>query len=542
MTVQYCFPAAGTVRADDERIIRLYRNAGRHMDRPCLWEGLFRVACLVCSRPAEEPVAAMIAGAGAESEDGSFKGCFSDQVYTARALYALFEYNTDRGILKRIAEWLRYVEIEFDTVSAGSGILYSPADLMELLVRFYQTTGIKSALRISARLRASAFDWTTALHTFQQSIPVTQDGTDEAFVVPDIKPEEIDYEQKEKLINHAEMLADGVRYAMFSGLFSGHGRDLSSGETVWTYLKKHHHALCGGTTGNPFLHGDGPDQPVCNRVLCAWAEAFAACMAVKNSDWAAEELVRIVFNGLDDCLNHPDICSAQRVNTVCEEPETSFDKAELYARLTRAVACAFHHAVSVTEKGFMINYLLRSRYMLMIRKQVLIVKSEDSAVSFHCKTPVAARTGFCLSSINHCSVRIVRGGNEIRTLKGTEEQVSSFAGIETSWQEGDRIEFIPDEQVVCESTHHQGIAFLYGSRLLCMPVTGDDFAKAVCGSPACSDGKITVMTACAAQWRLNGKQPHDIPVLPETGEDRRSCELKPYSSIRFRVTMFPRAR
>lgn len=541
MTVQNCFPAAGTVRADDERIIRLYHNASHYIDRPCLWEGLFRVACLVCSKPAEEPVSALIVRAGAETEDGSFEGSFSDQIYKARALYALFEYNTDRRILTRIAEWLRFVEIEFDALAASSGVLYSPADLMELLVRFYQITGIKSALRISTRLRAAAFDWTTALHTFQQSIPIAAESVN-AFSVPDMKPEEIDYEQKEMLVNHAEMLADGVRYTLFSGLFSGHGLDLSSGETVWNYLLKHHHALCGGTTGNPFLHGDAPDQPVSNRVICAWGEALAACMTVQNSAWAAEELTRIVFNGLDDCLNHSDIRSTQMINTVCDEPEKPTDEPGMYARLTRAAASAFHHAVSITENGFIINYLLRGRFMLMIRKQTLVVKTDDNTVTIYCKTPVSVLTGFYLSSINPCTIRAFRGDKEIRPLEGKPYRKSTVILTDTVWHEGDRIEFIPDEKIVCEDTHHQGIAFLFCNRILCLPVSGEDFAKAICGTPVRSDGKVTVMTAPADQWRLNGKQPHDIPVLPEIHESGSTSELQNYSMTRFRISMFPRAR
>ena len=262
MAVRYCYPAAGTVRTDDERIGRLYHNTARYIDRPQVWEGLFRLACLIKSNPAEEPVASLIVNAGADTDSGAFEGTFPVQICIARALLALFEYNTDRTILKRIASWLRYTEIEFDNLSSGSSILYNPADLMELLVRYYQASGVKSALRLCTRLRADAFDWTTAMHTFQQSIPIRQDERTEAFCFPTVKPDEIDYDDREKLINHAEMLADGVRFTLFSGLFSGHGQDLSSGKTIWSYLIKHHRALCGGTTGDPYLSGNAPDQPV----------------------------------------------------------------------------------------------------------------------------------------------------------------------------------------------------------------------------------------------------------------------------------------
>ena len=72
------------------------------------------------------------------------------------------------------------------------------------------------------------------------------------------------------------MIADGIRYTLFAGLFSGHVRDLSSGKTIWEYLKKHHRAICGGTSSNPFLCGCGSDQPVDTLATAAWTEAFAS--------------------------------------------------------------------------------------------------------------------------------------------------------------------------------------------------------------------------------------------------------------------------
>ena len=49
--------------------------------------------------------------------------------------------------------------------------------------------------------------------------------------MPDLTaaPEDIDYDEKEKLINHAEILADGVRYSVFSGIFSGNGDRTAAG-------------------------------------------------------------------------------------------------------------------------------------------------------------------------------------------------------------------------------------------------------------------------------------------------------------------------
>ena len=167
-----CGTANGTARSQDNRVKRLYQKADQWNAFPRMWEGLFRVACLIKNKPLEEPVTQRIYEAIHDTDDGSFAGSFDEQICTARALFAVFEYNTDKEILKRIAIWLRYLEVEFDKCTAESGVLYQPADLMELLVRYYLATGMKSVLRICSRLRAEAFDWTTSLHTFQQSIPI----------------------------------------------------------------------------------------------------------------------------------------------------------------------------------------------------------------------------------------------------------------------------------------------------------------------------------------------------------------------------------
>ena len=85
LTVPYCFPASGTVRTSDERIRNLYQKANQYIDKPCLWEGLFRLACLTKNKPLEEPVANLILRNADVTENGAFSGNISDQTDTARA-------------------------------------------------------------------------------------------------------------------------------------------------------------------------------------------------------------------------------------------------------------------------------------------------------------------------------------------------------------------------------------------------------------------------------------------------------------------------
>ena len=536
------FPAAGTVRTADKRILRLYQQSSTYIEQPCLWEGLFRLACLVKNKPMEEPVAARIADACTESENGSFIGSVSDQVCIARAALALYEYNMDRSVLKRLAEWVRYTEIEFDDIAAQDGILYRPADLMEFLVRFYQASGVRAALRLCARIRAEAFDWTTALHTFQQSIPIRSADTDQGYPIPETTPDLIDYDQKEKLINHAELLADGIRYTVFAGLFSGHGQDLSSGRIAWSYLEKHHRALCGGTTGNPYLSGNGADRAVNNLVLCAWTEAFTSQMLLPESAWATEEMARIAYNGLADCLNRDPVPELQFVNTVNEEEAPSAEPEKLYARLARAAASVFHHAVATNEKGIRINCLLPAKYMLMVRKQSLILHTDDHSAAFQCRKPAEAALELFIAPSCGCNVSLILDGICSSSHTGDIAEGGKYLRTDAVWQNRDRIELLPDERILSAVTHHQGNAYMHMNRLLCIPAESGIFARAACGDPVMKDGKASVLTASCEKWQLKDGRPGDIPVLPERHGEPSAAELKEYALCRQRITMIPRAR
>ncbi|MBP5168434.1 MAG: hypothetical protein ILP14_04435, partial [Oscillospiraceae bacterium] len=156
----------------------------------------------------KEPVAERILRAIQDNEEGSFQGSVFSQICIARAAFSVYQYNTDRKILRRLASWLRYLEINFDQLSGQDGLLFRPADLMEFLVCYYQATGLRSVLRLCTLLRASSFDWTTALHTFQQSVSRNESDTGEFSIQLLPSPAAIGFDDRQKLINHAELLAD----------------------------------------------------------------------------------------------------------------------------------------------------------------------------------------------------------------------------------------------------------------------------------------------------------------------------------------------
>ncbi len=541
LTTDYCFPSNGTVRTTDERLRNLYVRACEKKDNPFLWEGLFRVACLIKNKPLDEPVAEMILNAIRDTENGSIEGKLSVQISVARAAYAIYEYNTDRNILQRIAVWCRYLEIEFDQLTRQDTLpLYQPADLMEFLVRFYQVTGVKAVLRICTRLRAAAFNWTSALHTFQQSIPVQNDNQTDS--VPDLSvlPDEIDYDEKEKLINHAEMLADGVRYSVYSGLFSGNGQDLAAGKTVWRYLHKHHYALCGGTTSNPYLCGRASDQPISNRAVAAWTEAFASQMILDDSEWALDEMIRIVFNALDDCLNRSVICEEQKVNAFeksnTETPESDI----LFVRLTRAAAAAYLHSVSLTEKGISINYLLPVKIMIMVRKQPVVVDADSDRIIIRSKKPFSATLDVFVPASGTSDI-VLNGVQDEHTVAEYKNQQNAgyYVHLKKEWQNGDSIRYVDTDQVICENTHHHGLCIIHNNRLFSIPVHDDNMYYAVKGEPEMKNGELSVLV-CDTAVLHTGERTADIPVLPSAGDHEIRMILTPYSKTLQRMTMLPR--
>lgn len=543
LAVTHCFPCNGTVRTSDERIRNLYTTSGRWIDNPYMWEGLFRIACLIKNKPMEEPVAALILNAMRDTENGSTEGSLSTQISIIRAAFAVYEYNTDRKLLQRLAVWCHYLEIEFEQLTkADPDPLYRPADLMEFLVRFYQVTGLKAVLRICTRLRAAAFNWTTALHTFQQSIPVNTDEMHPAMPNLTASPEDIDYDEKEKLINHAEFLADGVRYSVFSGIFSGNGQDLAAGKVVWRYLHKHHHVICGGTTSNPYLCGNAPEQPINNCAVAAWAEAFASQLILEDSEWALDELVRIVFNSLEDCLNKEMAGKIQKVNgsvcldCLCEET------AALYVRLTRAAASVFLHAVSLKEKGIQVNYLLPGKFLLMIRKQAVILNMEENSLHIQCKKTLNACVDVFMPAIGTSRIKLT-GSQEETDL--TEETVLKETGyyihMKKEWQNQDGILFEDTDRVISENTHHQGICCIHNNRLYSLPVKKDDPYYAVQSGSETYDGGMKVSMAVIA-GTYNPDKKADIPVLPVSDSQAEMKTLMPYSRTSDRITMFPRIK
>lgn len=503
-------------------------------------EGLFMLSCILQSKPLEEPAAQRILSEIADTGDGSFRGSFSEQICIARAALALYDYNTDRTILRRIYSWIQYVEKEYDVLSQQDSFLFTPADLMELLIHFYYISGAKAVIRLCEQIRKTAFDWTTVLHTLNRSAPFTpsQDDMSETHALPS----EIEYADKEKIVNNGEMLADAVRYTLFAGLYSGNKQDLTAGYTAWKHLLKNHHALCGGTTGNPFLGGNGGDQPISALVVSAWTEAFASQLHLKDCEWAAEELNRIVYNALPDFINRYPLPEVRYINGFDRSQSTAADKqVRVCARLTRAAAYACKHMVSVTPGGIRINYLLPASILLKLNKQRTVLRFRSGNVFIQCGTPVESPIDFFVLHPKETDILLERQASKPKVLFHSDTaDHAAYIHTDAAICNGDCLVIEQKDNTRILQTHHQGVYILKNNRLMSFAVSEDTYGVAFSQILPGEDCSAEVFPI--KEWKTKNNQPADIPVLPASQGSPVKVLLTPYDQTDHRVTMFPRIK
>lgn len=540
LSVPYSFLGCGLIRTEDQNILKLYIKMQDLLESPIVWEGTFRLAALLKPDPIHEPVTERILNSLAENDNGSFRGSIEEQIAIARAAIALFEFNTDRLVLKRIASWCRYLEIEWHHLFVNGRTIFCPADLMEMLVRFYQLSGIRSVLRLCTRLRSAAFDWTTSLHTIRQIIPLGFTDPKQISFIENVRAEQIDYNQKQVLLNHAVLLADGIRYSLYAGVFSGNRQDLTAGKTAWEYLQKRFRAICGGTTSSPFLNGAASNSPVSTEALAAWTEALSAQMLLPGSEWAVDELIRIVFNGLSFCLKERTLPEYQYVNSIAR-PADENASIEVYARISRAVAAAYSHGITVTESGIRINYLLESQYILMIHRQPVILQSDGQQICFRLKGVLAIPVEIFRSETETADICLVSGKEKFVLSSGENEgKKGYYIHTEKTWSSQDMICYNQEETVIDESTHHQGICWFVRNRLMVFTFRNSDFRVAASEIPVFENNRLIGRLYRIDGWHLHHDRPDDIPVLPEYSTGPETVDLIPYDSAVNRISMIPR--
>lgn len=550
MDARYSALSRGQVRTDARELAELYQALAKEENDPVTWEALFSLACLTTAHPMEEAVSGRILNAMGKTENGAFPVETDQQLPAARAVLAVYEYTATREILKRLAAWCRWLEADWDKVQNRRWVRVQSADLMEFLVRFYRITGLKAMLRLCAKLRSAAMDWTTILHSFQRRSILNRDEMEpeaEALFSKEEYPE-IDLFATQYLAGHAELLADGVRYTAFSAMYSGNGQEITAGEKGWEYMKKYHTAACGGTTGDVFLAGSGTEKGIHPAATAAWAEALTAQARLNANPRMMTDLVRLVYNALADCLNQPGTaCRVVNIQDAagkvfCFDPEKDPARdTRILARLARAAALVWQNAIGVSAEGIQLNYLLPGRYMVSTGGENAVLLAERDALHIRCRQPAGMTLDVFCAGTETAEIALQCGNGPEKPAE-TGEMTARGGGmlrIRRTWDNLDTLVFHQKEKIYTEETHHRGLCIMIRNRVMALNVQDAEYRYAACGAPFIRNGQAFVPVQRIARWPAKDGIPTDIPVLPAGIGDVISAPLTPYAETPGRIAVFP---
>ena len=528
-----CQPlSAGQVRMNDKTLKALYTQVADCHELP-MFEGVFRLSALLEKDAAQSASAKAIRTMMAtQCEDGSFPLTVRETLSLLRAVWALYEYETQKEVLSCLLRWMNWASKRWEEIIADDTVCADPADLLELLENVYRVTGISSLLKLCAVLSESTMNWSSVLTTASFQTPVSHLTTEDE-LAEGLKKENGDlegYYTRLALTNHGIGLADGARASMLRGWLSGSAKEMNAAKSGWERLSRHHGAICGGVTAAPLLAGTNPSLPISSEVLGAWAEAFVStCMGV-HADWAWEALERMLANAMPACVQENQLLSVQRVNSFADMTCNN----KLLPRFCRGYALAMQSAVTAWEDGCAVNLLMNGKYAVCGNKIVLSIeenadsykitlrmKSEQNAV-LRIRIPSWAASSNLLLNGEHIS---------------TDKLVDSYAVLTRVWHDGDEITVKLGKKLTRCTSYHQGTYLLYGAQVMALPVVGD-WRYAMCGN-GIADGDVIKAPLTPIAWKQDDDAPHSLPVLPPLTGETRECVLVPYAEAHKRIALFP---
>lgn len=546
LTAMNCQPLpAGLVRMDNAAMTRLYALTA-DADAPAAMEGAFRLACMVTSKPTEEPVAAKIrALLSAQKEDGSFPASFKDSVGILRAVWAMYEYESRKPMLEPITRWCAYAVQHWDDLMGDDEIWAFSADLLELLERLYRVTGKSAVLTLCERVASQTMSWSGILNTVSSQRPTSKVVTKEELTagLAREKGSREGYYTQFYRAHHAESLADGARSAMAKGWYSGSATELNASRIGWERLSRYHGAACGGLTSDELLEGTSPAAAVSTAALGAWAEALSAAAMGDKADWAFNALERMAFNAMPACVTGDTLLAFQHVNTLSEgsDADACFDVSADHAsramiRLVRGYAALASSALTACADGACINLYMPGRYAVPVGDDLLVLTVKASVrganITVHCKQETEATVRLRMPAWSRRTEICVNDS------ASHEEVKNGRLSIHRTWHDGDSISLTFDETLFVEDGHHQGKCILRGPVLMALPAAGDGWQQALV-SAAEEDNRVVATLDAVKEWKHKGNLPADVPVLPETAGNPQRVGLVPYARAEGRIALFP---
>ena len=539
----------GQARAALPKLKALYAMTDAAQGHPALWEGVFRLACVVEAHPMDEPVVGWIRdGLAHQAEDGSLPGPVSDQVALLRAAWAMYEHDAKRPLLEKLTLWCGWACGHWESVLADQKCRVSPADLMGLLLDLYRVTGKKPLLHLCERLRAEAMDWSGALHTFSVQRPLKRiipwEELEEGMRAEE--GSEAGFYTRQYLICHGETLADGLRGSLMSGRFSGSGTELSAPQVGWEKISRYHGAVCGGTTADETLGGASPSCAIDAAALGAWAESFAAV----REQWAYEALDVLFHNGLPASVDLGSVVAFQRVNGLyqhcgtadCYHVADNPDHLRALNRLCRGYAAAIGSAVTPRPDGLSLNLYVPGRYAVPTPQGTLVLNVAGDggswAVTVHARQPIKAVIRLRVPGWTD-EAAVTVGGRDIG-----DDCVGMSIALDRTWQDGELIAIRFSQKPRVMEGYHQSACVMLGNRVMALPASIDSIWNvALCGEPALDgEGRVTVPLKRVPVWTRKDAAPVDLPVRPETEGEAFTAQLTPYADTPCRIAVFPREK
>lgn len=542
----------GQVRCHEEQLRQLYALTSMGKEQPLLWEGAFRLACVLTVKPMEEPCAHwIIAALDQQTEDGGLPFEVAEAVAVARAALAVYEWDARRPILEKLIRFCGWLKERWESVMACAAVRTHSADLMDMLLTLYRVTGKKAVLSLCERLRQEAMDWSGILHTFAVQRPMNRvtPWSDMESGMEAEANSEAGFYTRQYLTCHGESLADGMRAALFNGQYSGNGQELSAPKIGWEKISRYHGAVCGGISADETIAGTSPSNGVDAAALGAWAEALCAAGTQDGAAWAYEAVEALTVNGLPAALQDHLLIPFQRVNSLsvncgtkdCYHVHEGNEQAlRALDRLCRGWASAFSHAVTLSPDGASVNLYLPGRYAMPMGDGacVLNLAGENGryTISITGKKPVKAAIRLRIPHwVKNASVTV----NDGESRKG---KPSTYLVLERTWQDGDRIVMDYPETLTVSEAHHQSACIRWGAKVMAYPVQESCWAVALCGEPRLEGGQVIAPLRRVPAWRKKGSVPADLPVLPETEGETFNARLAPYAETPCRLALFPRGR
>ena len=529
----------------------LYRAASGYASIPDMWDGLFRLACMTKDRPFDEPVAGKIQKAlEGQTQEGQYPGTVAENLATARAVLAFYEYANGRDTLKSLLLFCSWVSRNWADVIACNEIRRQPADMMELLIKLYRYTGKTAILSLCDRLRRESLNWTAVLNTYSIKRPTSMmaswlemragidregDQDDGAYT-------------RQYLMTHAETLADGMRATTMNALYSGSGDEADAAKTGWTRIQRWHGAVCGGTTADEALQGNDPSVAIDAASLCSWADALVAQFMLPDRLWAAAELDVLVPNALAAAVMDGKLNPYQRVNFVektllvreCYHAHSAEEqRRRCLIRLCRTAGRVMSSAVMTMPKGVEFLMYLDGEYDLPMNEKafrfsVVHLSPYSIQITIQGKEEIGALVRLRIPDWMKNIQLAVNGRSQSMEVK------DGFIEIHGTWKHGDVISLVWVPEIRVVETFHQGQAVMLGNTLMTLNVAERDWSVALLGAPRMEEGQVHVTLGHVDHWEEINGITRTLPVQPEVTGETEDAVLVPYISAPVHMSVFPK--